>query len=288
MPNCTNCEPIVGVWYQPVSKMDQWKDVGINTLVGIEKEGGRYTQAYVRAQAAAKGLKYIDVPSGNIAADEADPNLIAYLLPDEPDFRQQPLSAWQNPYTTLRSGGAKKPIFGNFSGQHVTAAYPYYDGKPSANWPGHRAFVPYADWLSSDWYPINSNKDRYWTAYGNEPTLVTRAMDLLKKWSNGKPQLAFVECGFMNKSSYSVSPTTDEMKKIVRAIWNHPSAIGYVFFPDRDAGNHGGGYYSFSFDTTTPDMRTAMAEVITETMPVVTAPTVVYELLSNGTWRVPS
>lgn len=291
MPQCTDCQPITGVWYQPVSKMDQWVLTGINTLVGIEKEGGRYTQAQVRAQAVARGLKYIDVPSADIAADHADPNLTAFLLPDEPDFRVKPVSEWSDRYNAIRAL-SNKPIFGNFSGPHVTAAYPAYDGKPSAKWAGHRGFVPYADWLSHDWYPINTQPDRYWEPYGtNAPTppggpgLITRSMDLLNKWSVGKPQLAFVECGYINKSFAGRSPTPDETEKIIRAIWAHPSAIGFVLFPGRDSGDRGGGYYSFSFDTTTPDMRTRIKAVIDSISPAETAPQVVIELLDNGTWR---
>lgn len=287
MPKCKDCEPIVGVWYQPISKMDQWKALGVNTLVGIEKENPRFTQAQVRAAAAAKGLKYIDVPSASIAADQADPNLIAWLLPDEPDFHTSPVSSWSNVANAIRTAGGTKPIFGNFSGPHVTAAFPAYQGQPSQKWAGHKAFIPYADWLSHDWYPINTEPNRYWTPF-NGPGLITRAMDLLDKWSNGKPQLAFVECGYINKSAPGRSPTCDEMKQIVRAIWNHPSALGYIFFPDRDSGDRGGGagYQSFTFDNTTPDMRVCMADVIDETTPKAAAPTVVYELLSNNTWRV--
>lgn len=284
MPQCTDCVPHIAIWYQPVSKMDQWVACGINTLIGIEREGGRYTQAFVRAQAASKGLKYIDVPSADIAADNADPNLVAFLQPDEPDFRRQPLSSWADRFTAVKAV-SNKPVFGNFSGPHVTAAFPWYKGTPSQTWAGHKAFIPYADWLCHDWYPINTEPSRYWTPFDG-PGLITRAMDLLNTWSNGKPQMAFVECSWINKSAAGPDgPTPDQMEQIVRAIWNHPSAIGWAFFPQRDAVNNRTPTSSFTFDNTTPTMRTRMTEVNASLQPVAVARQPLYTLYDDGTWE---
>src|SRR4051812_30830828 len=119
MPQCKDCEPIIGVHYQPDFKMAQWKALGVNTLIGIEREGYR-TEAYVRQKARDNGLKYISaIPSTDPAVDETDPSFIGYMLPDEPDFHKSPLSSWQNAYTALKTAGRKKPVFGNFSGPHV-------------------------------------------------------------------------------------------------------------------------------------------------------------------------
>jgi hypothetical protein len=287
MPQCKDCEPIIAVHYQPDSKMAQWKAIGVNTLIGIEREGYR-TEEYVRQKARDNGLKYISaVPSADPAVDETDPSFIGYMLPDEPDGHKSPLSSWSNAYNALKTAGRKKPVFGNFAGPLVTAAYPAYDGKPSADWAGHRAFVPYADWLGHDWYPINSIKSRYWTPF-NGPGLITRSMDLLSKWSGGKPQLAYVECSFMNKQAESVSPTCDEVKQIIDAIWNHPSAIGVILFPQRIQGNPTGTAYSFSYDNTTPDMRTCLAAKFASMMPQPTPKAAKHILYNDGTWSTVS
>jgi hypothetical protein len=283
MPRCTDCVPIIGVHYQPTSLFDTWKAVGVNTLIGIELESYRSEQ-YVRQQAASKGLNYISYPSADPATDENDPHFIGYLLPDEPDGHKWPVSKWSDMYNAIKAAGRKKPVFGNFAGPNVTAAYPAYDGKPSADWAGHRAFVPYADWLSHDWYPINSIKSRYWTPY-NGPGLITRAMDLLSKWSGGKPQLAYVECSFMNKQAEGVSPTPAETNQIIDAIWNHPSSMGVILFPQRIQGSPTGTNYGFMFDNTTPDMKASLTAKFASMMPKATAPRALYTLYDDGTWK---
>lgn len=274
--SCTNCTPIVGMWACPIAKMAQWKAVGINTLMHFEPEGGRYTQAQWRAAAAANGLNYIDVPSANIAADHADPNLIAFMQEDEPDLSSHnwPVSVWSDRYTAIRAV-SNKPIYGNFAGPMITVAkdaIPPYDGHNQTK------FIPYADWLSHDWYPINRNPSRY----GNTP-LILAAMDLLKKWSKGKPQMAYVEASDQNVSSTGRSPTPAEMKEQVRAIMGR-GALGWSFFVTRLPGDIGRGYQSFNFDPTTPEMRTAMTEVINEFMPVPAPKTQKHILWSDGTW----
>ncbi len=271
---CTNCTPIVGIWGQPISKMDQWKAVGINTLFLAETEGGRYTQAQWRAAAASKGLNYVDKPSANITADHADPNLIAFMQDDEPDRHLWPQSVWSDRYTAIRALSTK-PIFGNFDGTNVTAGThetPPYTGSRQ------KVFLPFADWISHDWYPINRNFPRY----GNT-RFILEAMDDLKTWSGGKPQLAFVETGDINISLTGRAPTPAEMKEQVRAIMSR-GALGWVFFTDRSTGDTGRGYQSFTFDNTDSPMRTAMSEIITEFMPVPVAKTQKYILWSDGTW----
>lgn len=248
----TKSAPIIGAYVVPVENMDRFKTYGINTLVHSETQGGRYTQAQWRAEARKRGFKYIDIPSGNIAADEADPNLLAYLLPDEPVMHKWPVSVWKDVYDTIRNAGGHKPIFGNFSGPDITVAQnekPPYDGSK------HKPFIQYADWLCNDWYVKNKNVERYPTS------LISDAMNLLDKWSGGKPQLAFVEGGDMNLSELGRAPTEAEMKEEVRLIMSHPDAIGYIYFTVREAGDHGRGYMPFTFDTTTPTMRIAITEI---------------------------
>lgn len=271
---CTNCTPIVGMWACPIAKMAQWKAVGINTLIHYEPEGGRYTQAQWRAAAASNGLNYIDVPSADIAADHADPNLIAFAQEDEPVGHKWPVSVWSDRYTAIRAV-SNKPIWGNFNGTLVTAAMtatPPYDGH------NQKPFLPYADWIGNDWYPINRNPARY----GNTQFLLA-ANDLLKTWSGGKPQLSFVEASDQNISKDGRSPTTDEMKAQVRALMGRGN-LGWAFFVTRLSGDVGRGYQSFNFDPTTPEMRTAMTEVINEFMPVAAAKTEKIILWSDGTW----
>lgn len=273
---CKGCTPIIGVDAQPVSSFAMWKSLGITHVVRNNTEGGRYTQLQWRQKAVEAGLKVIDMPSSNIAADHADPNLVAFVLPDEPDYHNWPVSMWSAPYATIRAGSTK-PIFGNFAGPFVTAAA---DATPPYNGSKHIPFMPYVDWPSSDWYPLNRNYSRY------PLSLVTKSMDLLSKWSGGKPQFAYIECSDINISAVGRSPTEDEMKTIVRSVMARADALGYIFFPTRESGDRGRGYQSFTSDGTTPSMKIAIQEINAEMMPKVTAPTVQYELLSDHTWRV--
>lgn len=272
---CKGCTPIIGVDAQPVSSFPLWKSLGITHVVRSNTEGGRYTQQQWRQHAYDVGLKVIDMPSSNLVADAADPNLTAFVLPDEPDYHNWPTSMWSTPYAAIKAASTK-PVFGNFAGDHVTAAAdatPPYDGH------NHIPFLPYVDWISSDWYPINKNTARY------PISLITKSMDLLAKWSGGKPQFAYVECSDINMSATGRSPTELEMKTIVRSIMARSDALGYIFFPTRESGDRGRGYQSFTSDGTTPSMKVAISEINAEMMPKATAPTVLYELLSDHTWR---
>jgi hypothetical protein len=271
---CTNCTPIFGIWNCPISAMAGWKALGINTLVNNEKEGGRYTQAQWRAAAAAAGLNYIDSPSANIAADNADPHLIAFLQEDEPDYRKLPVSTWSDRYAAIRAV-SQKPIYGNFSGTNVTfarTAVPPYNGNQQT------PFIPYATWLGFDWYPNNRNPGRY----GNTELLIA-AHDLLEQWSGGKPILPFIECSFQNVSGTGRAPTEAEMKAQVRAMMAK-NTLGVVFFPERLPGDVGFGSMGFLFDNTTPTMKVAIQEIIAEFSPTPAAKTQKHILWSDGTW----
>lgn len=276
MPLCQGCTPVIALWSCPIANMARWKSYGINTLVNRELEGGRYTQAQWRQAAAALDLDYIDHPSSNLAADHADPRLVAFIHPvDEPDGHNSPVSAWSDVYTAIRAV-SNKPILGNFNAQLVTFAQkeiPPYDGKRQT------PFLPYCDWVGSDWYPKNNNPDRY------PISLVGDAMRLLGQWSNGKPQISFVECSYQNVRTGGRSPTTAEMKDIVRLIMSHPQAMGYCFFPQRLSGDYGAGYFSFTFDNTTTDMRTAITEINAEMTPPIAVRTLTHKLYSDNTWE---
>src|SRR5437763_4677608 len=80
---------IIGVWYQPASSFQKWKDRGINTLIGFEGEGGGVTRDAWMKAAREAGLCYIVKPvpedPAQMKSNAADPNLLAWKQPDEPD-----------------------------------------------------------------------------------------------------------------------------------------------------------------------------------------------------------
>lgn len=169
---------VIGVWYQPVASFAKWKARGINTLVGCELEGGAVTRAQWTAAARAAGLCYIIKPGTDattLAADAADPYLLAWEQQDEPDGAGNTSPAQiQNVYSSLKQA---KPVFLNFDGwkmQYRAAA-------------DYLAYVQGADWLAADYYVVNR---------GEGSAAIPKigvALDKLAQWAPGKRRIAFIE-----------------------------------------------------------------------------------------------
>src|SRR5947207_13324788 len=53
---------IIGVWYQPASSFQKWKDRGINTLIGYESEGNSVSRDAWMRSAREAGLFYVAKP----------------------------------------------------------------------------------------------------------------------------------------------------------------------------------------------------------------------------------
>lgn len=270
MALCPSCPPIIAVQSVPISEMDLWKGIGANTLFLRETQNGLFTQAQWRQQAATKGFKYIDYPSADLAADDADPNLIAFVLPLYPDRNGQLVSTWSTVYSAIRAASGK-PVLGMFGGSSLTTnmnASPPYNGSVQI------PFMPYCDWVGQDWLPENSDPAVF------TPQIISDAMRLLGGWSSGKPQLAMVETCFSNFSAPGRAPTTLEMKTEVRNVMAHPASNGWIFNVTRQAG----GSYAYASNGTDAPMRTAMTEIINEFLPTAVAKVVYATLYTDGTY----
>jgi hypothetical protein len=216
---------IVGVFQQPTSSFDTWRLRGINTLVGYEGESGSrkisnhdWTEA-----AAAKGFCYIKQPANDLAADAKDPNLLAWMHADEPDVRKPPTDpkVLAEDYAEWKKAGPNVPVFVNFSGGHVL-------GRRVAK-ETYVAYLKSADWVGNDFYAV--------TGYNRPDWLwkIGAAVDDLREWSGGKPQLAFIESSAQRLSwtpKETRGVTADELRAEVWHAVIH-GVKGIVYFPQQ-------------------------------------------------------
>ena len=219
---------LIGVWYQPVENFQKWKDRGINTLVGYASTVPRdqWTDAARKA-----GLFYIAKPTGDpgdMKADLADPNFLAWEQPDEPDGggATPPDKIVEN-YKAWKAAG-DKPVLLNLDGwrtQYGAAAdyIKYCEG---------------ADWIAFDYYIINR---------GEGPENIKKIgerIDRIKEWTDGKKKIfVFIECSDQNlkvsdwgkqidpDGTKMRCPTAVEMKRQIDMAVAH-GASGIIYFPD--------------------------------------------------------
>jgi hypothetical protein len=216
---------IIGVFQQPTSSFDVWRSRGVNTLVGYEAESGsrRISNHDWTEAAAAKGFYCIRQPSDDLEADARDPNLLAWMQDDEPDVRKPPTdpNVLKEKYAAWKRAGPNVPVFVNFSGGNVLG------GKID-----RATYVEYmkaADWVGDDFYAV--------TGYNRPDWLwkVGAAVDRLREWSGGKPQLAFIETS-AQRLSWTPRTTRGVTPAELRAeVWNAVihGAHGVVYFPQQ-------------------------------------------------------
>ncbi len=255
---------LIGVWYQPTSSFQKWKDRGINTLVGYENEGGQITREQWIAAAKKADLFYIIKPPDDLAdvKDElSDPHLLAYTQPDEPDGagNATPQQIKAN-YAAWKKAAPNLPVFLNFDGVKV-------QWRPAAD---YVEYAKGADWLAFDNYVINRGS-------GPEAIpLLGTLLDKLAEWSGAdapkKKRFLVVECSDQDLrvqdwlhtkenqpqgeqwAAKMRAPTPDEMRKEVDVAVQH-GANGIIYFPDQI----GRGWESF--DGATPELVDAMKQI---------------------------
>jgi hypothetical protein len=248
---------LIGVWYQPMSNFAKWKSRGVNTLVGFASENTVARDTWMQAARKA-GLFYIVKPTddpADLKSDLADPNLLAWEQPDEPDGGGgiPPAKIVEN-YKAWKAAG-DKPVLLNLDGWRTQY------GKPEE----YIEYCQGADWIAFDYYIINR---------GEGPDNIKKIgerLDKLKEWTGGKKRLfVFIECSDQNLrvTDWAATPdatgkpagprmrcpTADEMKKQIDVAVAH-GASGIIYFPDVI----GRGWESF--DGTPPACDAAMKEV---------------------------
>ncbi len=237
----------IGVFYQPANPIVTtsfavWKGRGINTLVGFEQQGATVSIDQWSQAAVDAGLYMIREPRDNIADDINQPNLIAYLQPDEPESKGITADSLQSNYDTWKAADPSRPILTNFDGSRVVG------------WQGNLKqadYAPYiqaADWVAQDIYPVTG-----WLNPG-ALNIVGQATGTLKGWSN-KPTFAYIETS--NQRLFAAShptwgergPTRDEVRGETWDAIIH-GANGIMYFTQS--------FNAFRFDATPIDVTAEM------------------------------
>lgn len=252
---------IIGVWYQPVDSFDKWKARGINTLVGYESNGNTVSRDQWMAAARKAGFSYIVKPTGDpddAKQDAADPNLLAWEQPDEPDGggNLAPDAIIQN-YKTWKAQAPRIPVFVNFDG-----ARSFW--RPASD---YQQYCQGGDWIAFDDYVINR---------GGGPSAIPQLgerLDKFKEWAggpkSGKKFFVFIESSDQDLRQQDWTkqndasgtplapkmrgPTADEMLQEIKQAVDH-GASGIVYFPDQIGKGWEG------FDGTTPEVEAAMKQ----------------------------
>jgi Ca2+-binding RTX toxin-like protein len=228
---------VIGTYVQPDFLMDQWKGLGINTMVATPDGSNVDTWSQT---AASKGLYMIRQPGSNLTADANNPYLLAWATSDEPSntsstldygvVNQDPAEVQQqaNPLRAAAAAAGKDiPIWTNHVGGHI---YP--------SWAANNALMkdymegPESDWLAHDSYPIQSGQPLLVNATdaGENYVSTQQGVNTFRQetWSGGKATMAFI-----GSSAYEAGqpvPTAGEMKaQAWSAIIN--GAEGVIYFP---------------------------------------------------------
>jgi hypothetical protein len=233
---------IIGVYMQPPDTFEVWRLRGINTLVGYESRGGAISNKQWSDAASAKGFYYLRKPSDDLGADARDPNLLGFMHDDEPDVRKPPTDPkrLQDDYAAWKKAAPQLPVFVNFSGGNVLGG-----NVPKTL---YLDYLKAADWVGNDFYAV--------TGYNRPDWLwkIGQAVDTLRDWSGGKPQIALIESSAQRlswtpRTTRGVTP--DELRAEVWHAVIH-GASGIVYFPQQIGAG-------FKYDATPPRVAVEMA-----------------------------
>lgn len=255
----------IGVFGTPPSYMPGWAELGCNTMLSVPQ--GTSAVEWDQ-QAQSLGLSVIRHPLGDGTVDEGRTDLLAWLLPDEPDVEAN--NGWcggncvdlvETRYAQWKAIDPSREILVNLAGPNVilSSSCDYCNG------PGDEPPVAYcypnndqcyprlidsADWVSQDIYPVTG-----WLP--SEPLrddikVVGQAMDRIHDWTD-KPRFAIIEIsdqrlGFAGTGARG--PTPHEYRAELWHAIIH-GARGVFYFP--------AAFNPFDFDATEPEVKAEMA-----------------------------
>jgi hypothetical protein len=222
----------IAVDFQPASQFSTWKSRGVNTVIRVPSQESVETWT---STANALGLKMIRAPRPNPALDDAEPNLLAFTGPDEPELTGHTPDSISAQYSRLKASAPSKPLLLNFAGASVLFDSPP-DDRVSCNGPGDSGgdttcitrYIGGADWVSHDIYPVNADQP-----IGT----IGRALDRLRRWSRSRPQFAYIEAADLwNEGAV---PHADEFRgEIWQAIVHGARGISYFVVDVDDPAQH--------------------------------------------------
>lgn len=255
----------IGVFAPPASDMQGWKDLGLNTMLSVP-QGHDAVEWDQTAQSL--GLAMIRRPLPDPAADRGRTDLLAWLLPDEPDITINMGPCGGDCIELVESLSAQwraidptRKLFVNLAGPNVliSAACDYCNGpgddSPVADcWPDNDQCYPRiidaADWISQDIYPVTG-----WLPseeLREDITVVGKTLDRIGDWTD-KPQFAIIEASHLRHTfdgTGTRGPTPDEVRAELWHAIIH-GARGIFYFPEA--------FNPFEFNAAEPDVLAEMA-----------------------------
>jgi hypothetical protein len=228
--------------YQNPDRFELWADAGINTMIRVrsatdpDAASPQEVEAWT-AKANELGLKMIREPRADLAADDAEPNLLAFFLKDEPDiYDSDPFPSIEQKAAELRREGTRPiPIFVNFAGWSILHQNAFRYGPGDRNPDDfYSRYVALEDWASQDTYAVSQMFRQVGMNLDDAMATLPLTFNKLRRWSPTKPQFAFIETSQHNGTSRLLSP--DEFRaQVWLAIVG--GARGIFYFAAGDCGH---------------------------------------------------
>lgn len=201
----------IAVWLQPPELAPQYRELGINTYIGLWQGPTEAQLATLRRH----GMKVICERNAVALRHLDDPTIIAWMHGDEPDNRQAdggPVPLWKiwDDYRTMVNADPTRPVFMNL-GQGV--ANEKFGGR-ALEYEQYAEYLRGCDIASYDVYPIANYKDTgpdgktVLRDDGDEMMwIVARGVRRLRAWTDyRKPVWNVIECTNIHNPERRATP----------------------------------------------------------------------------------
>lgn len=268
----TNFFPLA-VWLQSPETAQAYKEIGINTFVGLWKGLNENAMRLLREA----GMKIIcelnEYAASYISGHPDDTDLMAWMQWDEPDNAQNTGSGWGPPvdpgsvivkYNRIKQTDPTRPVFLGL-GQGV--AWPFYGrGIDTGKDEMYDRYIRGADIVCFDVYPANADEPEIL----NKIWLVAKGTDHLRARSRGEKEIwAWIETGSIQGKR---RPTPNHIKaEIWMAIIHGAKGIGY-FLHEFKPVFHEAGLLTDPENSANKETVASVNRLITGLAPVINAP----------------
>jgi uncharacterized protein (DUF1778 family) len=263
----------LGVWLQAPSRAQAYKEIGMNTFVGLWNGLNSEALDYFRradmkviCEMNKFAVRYIEEQPG-------DNTITGWMQWDEPDNAQNTGSAWGPPvdpgsviikYNQIKAFDPARPVFLGL-GQGVAWNYPGRGIDTGKNYI-YTQYIKGADIICFDVYPANAEEKEI----HNKLWLVPKGIDNLHVWDGDKkPAWAWIETGSINGV---YRPTPEQIKaEVWMAIIHGAKGIGY-FLHEFNPSFHEAGILTDPANSVNKEKIASLNKQITCLAPVINTP----------------
>lgn len=277
----------VNIWYQPLSRMADYKAMGMNIHIGPNVTAASHLTTLAAAD------MYAIAPYSATLRDAANSSrVVAWLHRDEPDngtilnpdssYTCTDPSVIQADYATWKSADPTRPVYLNF-GYAVADIGAGLRGDCAGRIDMYPEYMEGCDIVSYDIYPVVETG----ASFQGRLEYVPKGIDSLRSWSKyEKPAWCWIECTHI--FSTTVMPTPAETRaEVWLALMHEAGGIGYFAHEWKNAA----GEDSFS-ETALLDRYPETKAMVTRTnleiaslAPVLNSATVHDAITSEANWR---